>query len=91
MARPQVRLAMLLVLLMLMAGCISSDTPGWGTDDGQLKVEIDDGKAKIQSKLGGGFDEDVDFVECRDSTTFKVTGLLITSIVYEEPALWWRR
>jgi hypothetical protein len=83
MARPQVRLAMLLVLLMLMAGCISSDTPGWGTDDGQLKVEIDDGKAKIQSKLGGGFDEDVDFVECRDSTTFKVTGLLITSQIYD--------
>jgi hypothetical protein len=83
MARPQVRLAMLLVLLMLMAGCIFSSTPEWGTDDGQLKVEIDDGKAKIQSKLGDGFDEDVDFVECRDSTTFKVTGLLITSMVYD--------
>jgi len=82
MARPQMRLAMLLVLLMFMAGCIFSDTPEWGTDDGQLKVEIDDGKAKIQSKLGGGFDEDIPLVECRNST-FKVTGLLITSMIYD--------
>ena len=82
MAQPQVRLAMLLVLLMLMAGCISADTPEWGTGDGQLKVEIDDGKAKIQSKLGDGFDEDVPLIECRNST-FKVTGLLITSMVYD--------
>ena len=82
MARPQMRLAMLLVLLMFMAGCIFSDTPEWGTDDGQLKVEIDDGKAKIQSKLGDGFDEDIPLVECRNST-FKVTGLLITSMIYD--------
>ena len=82
MARPQVRLAMLLVLLMFMTGCIFSNTPEWGTDDGQLKVEIDDGKAKIQSKLGDGFDEDVPLIECRNST-FKVTGLLITSMVYD--------
>ena len=82
MARPQMRLAMLLVLLMFMTGCIFSDTPEWGTDDGQLKVEIDDGKAKIQSKLGAGFDEDVPLVECKNST-FKVTGLLITSMIYD--------
>ena len=82
MARPQMRLAMLLVLLMFMTGCIFSDTPEWGTDDGQLQVEIDDGKAKIQSKLGDGFDEEVPLIECRNST-FKVTGLLITSMVYD--------
>jgi len=82
MARPQMRLAMLLVLLMLMTGCIFSNTPEWGTDDGQLKVEIDDGEARIQSKLGDGFDEDVPLIECRNST-FKVTGILITSMIYE--------
>jgi hypothetical protein len=41
MARPQAPLAMLLVLLMLMAGCIYSDTPEWGTGEGQIKVVID--------------------------------------------------
>ena len=83
MARPQMRLAMLLVLLVFMTGCIYSTTPEWGTGDGQLKVEVKDGKADIQSKLGEGFDSEVDLIECKNST-FKITGMLISSVVYEE-------
>lgn len=82
MARPQVRLAMLLVLLMFMSGCIYSTTPEWGTGDGQLKVEISDGKADIKSQLGEGYDESVDLIEC-DNRTIKVTGLLISAVVYD--------
>ena len=83
MARPQVRLAMLLVLLMLMAGCIFASTPEWGTGDGQLKVEIDDDTAHIQSKLGDGFDEEVSLIGCGvENTKIKVTGMLISSRVY---------
>lgn len=41
MARLKAPLAMLLVLLMFMAGCIYSDTPEWGTGDGQIQIEID--------------------------------------------------
>ena len=83
MARPQMRLAMLLVLLVFMTGCIFSNTPEWGTGDGQLKVDVEDGKAKIQSKLGEGYDGEVGLIECKNST-FKITGMLISSVVYEE-------
>ena len=41
MARLKAPLAMLLVLLMFMAGCVYSDTPKWGTGDGEIKIEID--------------------------------------------------
>ena len=84
MARPKVRLAMLLVLVMFMSGCIYSTTPEWGTGDGQLKVEIDAGneKADIKSQLGEGFDESVDLFRC-DNKSIKVTGLLISAMVYE--------
>ena len=84
MARPKVRLAMLLVLLMFMSGCIYSTTPEWGTGDGQLKVEIDaeNEKADITSQLGEGFDESVDLFRC-DNKSIKVTGLLISAMVYE--------
>ena len=82
MARPKVRLAMLLVLVMFMSGCIYSTTPEWGTGDGQLKVEISDGKADIKSQLGEGYEESVDLIEC-DNQSIKVTGLLISAMVYE--------
>ena len=82
MARPKVRLAMLLVLVMFMSGCIYSTTPEWGTGDGQLKVEISDGKADIKSQLGEGYDESVDLIKC-DDQLIKVTGLLISAMVYE--------
>ena len=83
MARLHLRLGMLLVLIMFMSGCIYSSTPEWGTDDGQVHVEIDGDTAKIQSKLGEGFDETVDVEGCEGSK-IKVTGLLISSIVYDE-------
>ena len=82
MARPKVRLAMLLVLVMFMSGCIYSTTPEWGTGDGQLKVEISDGKADIKSQLGEGYDESVDLIKC-DDQLIKVTGLLISAMVYD--------
>ena len=82
MARPKVRLAMLLVLVMFMSGCIYSTTPEWGTGDGQLKVEIEDDKANIKSQLGEGYDETVDLIKC-DNQLIKVTGLLISAMVYE--------
>ena len=64
MARTRAPLAMLLVLLMFMAGCIYASTPEWGGEDGQLQVEIDDDKAHIQSKLGDGYDEEVSLIGC---------------------------
>ena len=82
MARPKVRLAMLLVLVMFMSGCIYSTTPEWGTGDGQLKVEIDGDKADIKSQLGEGYEESVDLIKC-DDQLIKVTGLLISAMVYE--------
>ena len=82
MARPHLRIGMLLVLLMFMSGCIYSTTPEWGTGDGQLKVEINDNSADIQSELGDGFDESVPIVDCEGSK-FKVTGLLISSTIYD--------
>ena len=82
MARPKVRLAMLLVLVMFMSGCIYSATPEWGTGDGQLKVEIDGDKADIKSQLGEGYEESVDLIKC-DNKSIKVTGLLISAMVYE--------
>ena len=82
MARPKVRLAMLLVLVMFMSGCIYSTTPEWGTGDGQLKVEIDGDKADIKSQLGEGYEESVDLIKC-DNKSIKVTGLLISAMVYE--------
>ena len=82
MARPKVRLAMLLVLVMFMSGCIYSATPEWGTGDGQLKVEIDGDKADIKSQLGEGYEESVDLIKC-DDQLIKVTGLLISAMVYE--------
>ena len=82
MARPKVRLAMLLVLVMFMSGCIYSTTPEWGTGDGQIKVEIADDKANIKSQLGEGYDESVDLIKC-DNQLIKVTGLLISAMVYE--------
>ena len=82
MARPHLRIGMLLVLLMFMSGCIYSTTPEWGTGDGQLKVEINDNSADIQSELGDGFDESVPIVDCEGSK-FKVTGLLISSTNYD--------
>ena len=83
MARPHVRLAMMLVLSMMMAGCVYSSTPEWGTGDGQLKVNVEEGKANIKSNLGEGYDAEVDLIECKNST-FKITGMLITSVIYEE-------
>ena len=81
MARPHVRLAMLLVLSMLMAGCVYSSTPEWGTGDGQLNVDIEDGSANIESNLGDGFDSNVVF-GCNGTKT-KVTGMLISSTIYD--------
>ena len=83
MARPHMRLGMLLVLLMFMAGCIYSSTPEWGTGDGQVHVEIDGDSAEIKSKMGQGFDETLSVVGCGESQ-MKVTGMLISSEVYSE-------
>ena len=76
MARLHLRLGMLLVLIMFMSGCIYSSTPEWRTEDGQVHVKIDGDTAKVQSKLGEGFDETVPIEGCEDSK-IKVTGLLI--------------
>ena len=78
MARPHMRLGMLLVLLMFMAGCIYSSTPEWGTGDGQVHVDINGDSADIKSKMGGGFDETISIVGCGESQ-MKVTGMLISS------------
>jgi hypothetical protein len=83
MARPHMRLGMLLVLLMFMAGCIYSSTPEWGTGDGQVHVDIDGDSADIKSKMGGGFDETISIVGCGESQ-MKVTGMLISSEIYSE-------
>ena len=83
MARPHMRLGMLLVLLMFMAGCIYSSTPEWGTGDGQVHVKIDGDSAEIKSKMGQGFDETLSVVGCGESQ-MKVTGMLISSEVYSE-------
>lgn len=81
MARPPVRLAMLLVLSMLMAGCVYSSTPEWGSGDGQLNVDIEENSAIIQSQLGDGFDSSVAF-GCNGTKT-KITGMLISSAIYD--------
>jgi hypothetical protein len=81
MARPHTRLALLLVLSMLMAGCVYSSTPEWGSGDGQLNVDIEEGSAIIQSQLGDGFDSSVAF-GCNGTKT-KVTGMLISSAIYD--------
>ena len=81
MARPHVRLAMLLVLSMLMAGCVYSSTPEWGSGDGQLNVDIEENSAIIQSQLGDGFDSSVAF-GCNGTKT-KITGMLISSAIYD--------
>ena len=83
MARPHMRLGMLLVLLMFMAGCIYSSTPEWGTGDGQVHVDINEDSADIKSKMGGGFDETISIVGCGESQ-MKVTGMLISSEIYSE-------
>ena len=83
MARPHMRLGMLLVLLMFMAGCIYSSTPEWGTGDGQIHVEIDGDSAEIKSKMGEGYDETISIVGCGESQ-MRVTGMLISSEVYSE-------
>ena len=83
MARPHMRLGMLLVLLMFMAGCIYSSTPEWGTGDGQVHVDINGDSADIKSKMGGGFDETISIVGCGESQ-MKVTGMLISSEIYSE-------
>ena len=83
MARPHMRLGMLLVLLMFMAGCIYSSTPEWGTGDGQVHVKIDGDSAEIKSKMGQGFDETLSVVGCGESQ-MKVTGMLLSSEVYSE-------
>ena len=83
MARPHMRLGMLLVLLMFMAGCIYSSAPEWGTGDGQVHVKIDGDSAEIKSKMGQGFDETLSVVGCGESQ-MKVTGMLISSEVYSE-------
>lgn len=83
MARPHMRLGMLLVLLMFMAGCIYSSTPEWGTGDGQVHVDINGDSADIKSKMGGGFDETISIVGCGESQ-MKVTGMLISSELYSE-------
>jgi hypothetical protein len=72
---------MLLVLSMLMAGCVYSSTPEWGSGDGQLNVDIEENSAIIQSQLGDGFDSSVAF-GCNGTKT-KVTGMLISSAIYD--------
>ena len=83
MARLKTRLGMMLVLLMLMAGCIYNDTPEWGTGDGQVHVEIEEDSADVKSNLGKGFEETFSIVGCGESQ-MKVTGMLISSEVYSE-------
>jgi len=84
MARNQTRLALLLVLVMLIAGCVSEPTPDWGTDDGEMKVTIEDGNAKIVSKLGvKDYDGNHALLECENSS-ITITGILISSKVYSE-------
>ncbi len=83
MARLHTRLGLLLVLLVLMAGCIYDDTPEWGTGDGQVHVEMDDSSAEIKSKMGEGFEETISIVGCGESQ-MKITGMLISSEVYSE-------
>ena len=87
MARQHARLGMLLVLLMFMTGCIYSSTPEWGTGDGQVHVDIDGDSVEIKSEMGVGYDSSLEdslsIVECGDSQ-MKVTGMLISSMVYSE-------
>ena len=83
MARPHMRLGMLLVLLMFTAGCIYSSTPQWGTGDGQVHVDIDGDSAEIKSKMGQGFEETISVVGCGESQ-MKITGMLISSELYSE-------
>jgi hypothetical protein len=66
---------------MLMAGCVYSSTPEWGSGDGQLNVDIEENSAIIQSQLGDGFDSSVAF-GCNGTKT-KVTGMLISSAIYD--------
>ena len=83
MARQQMRLGMVLVLLILLAGCIYSSTPEWGTEDGQLYVEIDGDSVEIESKLGKGYEETLPLVGCGEGK-LKVSGMLISSQLYSE-------
>ena len=83
MAHRQTRLAMLLVLLMFMAGCIYSDTPEWGTGDGQIHVEIDGDSADIESNMGKGYEDTVSLVGCGEGK-IKINGMLISSQLYSE-------
>ena len=84
MARSQTRLALLLILVMFIAGCVSEPTPDWGTDDGEMKVTLSDGKAKIVSKLGTkDYDKEHVLLGC-DNSPITITGLLLTSTIYSE-------
>ena len=76
MARSQTRLALLLILVMLIAGCVSEPTPDWGTDDGEIKVTLKDGKAEIISKLGTeDYDKEGIPLEQRKKTVFSLLPL----------------
>ena len=84
MARTQLRLGMLLVLLMFMAGCIYSDTPQWGEGDGQIHAEIKgDESVVIKSKLGDDYEETIALTGCGDSK-MEISGMLISSQLYSE-------
>lgn len=88
MAGQKAKVAVLTSLLLLFAGCIYADTPEWGTGDGQLKVSINSEgtSADIESNLGEGYEETVPLIDCQGSK-IKVTGLIISSNIYNEHPL----
>ena len=87
MAHRQTRLAMLLVLSMLMAGCIYNDTPEWGTGDGQVYVEIDGDSAEIESKMGKGYEETLPIVGCGEGKLKDLWNVNFLPIIYRTSEL----
>lgn len=84
--------ALYLLSLMLLAGCLSPTTAGWGQGDGQVKVDFSTESASATSSLGDekeSFDELLP-VGCNETRTLdnggspvKFTGYMAASHFYE--------
>jgi len=84
--------ALYLLSLMLLAGCLSPTTAGWGQDDGEVKVDFSTESASATSSLG---DEKESFdgllpIGCNETRTLdnggspvKFTGYMAASHFYE--------
>ncbi|MDA1130091.1 MAG: hypothetical protein O3B00_01145 [archaeon] len=83
--------ALYLLSLMLLAGCLSPTTAGWGQGDGEVKVDFSAESASVTSSLGGGKGtvDELSPVGCNDTRVLdnggnpiKFTGYMAASHLY---------